>query len=153
MRKREDAQEGRRRLFLQNVRQKQEDQKWVRRGGENELLKLEWQRLNREFKQAKESDIEGFIRIEDFENEPYVDEQAEDGMEDIDSMMVDALEQEEQAQIEALAALHSGESQTSQSRPESMHFSDEDYDDLFMELLSAQEQNKQTSSHQDVEML
>lgn len=35
--KREDKQETRRRLFLQNVRQRADDKKWERRGGENEV--------------------------------------------------------------------------------------------------------------------
>jgi len=37
VKRREDAQEGRRRLFLQNVRQRTEDQKWERRGGGDEV--------------------------------------------------------------------------------------------------------------------
>jgi hypothetical protein len=37
VKRREDAQDGRRRLFLQNVRQRQEDEKWEKRGGENEV--------------------------------------------------------------------------------------------------------------------
>ncbi|KAK4451860.1 hypothetical protein QBC34DRAFT_399745 [Podospora aff. communis PSN243] len=150
VRKREDAQEGRRRLFLQNVRQRQEDQKWEKRGGEEQLLKLEWSRLNRELLQAKESDIEGFVRIEDIENEIPVEQP-----EDID-MMLDALEQEEQAELEALLASlpseGSEQTQTSGSRPDSMHFSDdEDYDSLFMELISEQENVLPTNSD-DVEM-
>lgn len=39
VKRREDAQDGRRRLFLQNVRQRQEDEKWEKRGGENEVRK------------------------------------------------------------------------------------------------------------------
>ena len=35
--KREDKQETRRRLFLQTVRQRADDKKWERRGGENEV--------------------------------------------------------------------------------------------------------------------
>ncbi|KAK0627014.1 hypothetical protein B0T14DRAFT_423773 [Immersiella caudata] len=151
VRKREDAQEGRRRLFLQNVRQRQEDQKWEKRGGEDQLLKLEWSRLNRELRQAKESDIDGFVRIEDID-----DELPNEQPDDIDAMMLDALEQEEQAELEALLASlpseGSAQAQTSPSRPESMHFSDdEDYDSLFMELISEQANDQPTSSG-DVEM-
>ncbi|KAK3351932.1 hypothetical protein B0H65DRAFT_140204 [Neurospora tetraspora] len=47
--------EDRRRLFLQNVRQRADDKAWERRGGENELLKLEWLRFNRELRLAKEA--------------------------------------------------------------------------------------------------
>jgi hypothetical protein len=116
-----------------------------------QLLKLEWSRLNQELRQAKESDIEGFVRIEDIENEPPAEQP-----EDIDAMMLDALEQEEQAELEALLASlpsqGSERTQTSQNRPESMHFSDdEDYDSLFMELISEQENVPPTNSD-DVEM-
>ncbi|KAK0651577.1 hypothetical protein B0T16DRAFT_489571 [Cercophora newfieldiana] len=152
VKRREDAQEGRRRLFLQNVRQRQEDQKWEKRGGDNELLKLEWWRLNRELRQAKESDIEGFVRVEDIEDEHPIDQQAELET-DFDSMMLDAMEQEEQAELEALLESLPSETQTSPSRPESMHFSDdEDYDSLFMELLSAQQNSQPTTGSDDVEM-
>jgi hypothetical protein len=37
LRRREDAQETRRRLFFQNVRQRQEDKRWEMRGGEDEV--------------------------------------------------------------------------------------------------------------------
>ncbi len=37
--KRDDAREGRRKLFLNNVRQRAEDKKWERRGGENEVCR------------------------------------------------------------------------------------------------------------------
>jgi len=40
VKRREDAQEGRRKLFLQNVRQRAEDQKWEKRGGDNEVYLL-----------------------------------------------------------------------------------------------------------------
>ena len=139
-------------MFLQNVRQRAEDQKWEKRGGENELLKLEWWRLNRELQQAKESDIEGFVRVEEIEDEPPLDLQREPEMVDIDSMMLDAMEQEEQAEIDALLASLPSETRTSHSRPESMHFDDEDYDSIFMELLSAQQNNQLTAALDDVEM-
>ncbi|KAJ4414781.1 hypothetical protein N0V85_003001 [Neurospora sp. IMI 360204] len=47
--------DDRRRLFLHNVRQRADDKAWERRGGENELLKLEWLRFNRELRLAKEA--------------------------------------------------------------------------------------------------
>lgn len=37
LKRREDAQEGRRRLFFQNVRQRQDDKRWEMRGGEDEV--------------------------------------------------------------------------------------------------------------------
>jgi hypothetical protein len=71
----------------------------------------------------------------------------------MDSMMVDAMEQQEQAEIDALLALASQPTETasSRSRSESMYFSDdEDYDSIFMELISAK-QSDQTMS-EDVDM-
>lgn len=40
LKRREDAQESRRRLFLQNVRQRAEDKRWEMRGGEEEVRLL-----------------------------------------------------------------------------------------------------------------
>jgi len=71
----------------------------------------------------------------------------------MDSMMVDAMEQQEQAEIDALLALASQPTETAslRSRPESMYFSDdEDYDSIFMELISAK-RSDQTMS-EDVDM-
>lgn len=116
-----------------------------------QLLKLEWWRLNRELQQAKESDIEGFIRVEDIEDEPPIDQQAKMEM-DFDSML-DAMEQGEQAELEALLESLPSEAQTLPNRPESMHFSDdEDYDKLFMELLSTQPNEQPTTDSDDVDM-
>ncbi|KAK3359042.1 hypothetical protein B0T25DRAFT_514659 [Lasiosphaeria hispida] len=150
IKRREDAQESRRRLFLQNVRQRAEDQKWENRGGENELLKLEWFRLNRELQQAKESDIEGFVREEEIEDEPLPLPQWGNYSEPVaehDSMMLDAIEQEEQAELDALLSSFPAENtETSdQTRPNSAHFDDDDYDSLFTDFLS-------TQHSQDVDM-
>ncbi len=40
LKKREDAQEGRRRLFFANVRQRQDDRRWEMRGGGDEVRQL-----------------------------------------------------------------------------------------------------------------
>lgn len=92
------------------------------------------------------------MRVEEIDDEPPLDLQGGPDMVDIDSMMLDAMEQEEQAEIDALLASLPSETQPSPSRPESMHFDDEDYDSIFMELLSAQQNNQPTAAHDDIEM-
>ncbi|KAM7203768.1 hypothetical protein V8F33_002083 [Rhypophila sp. PSN 637] len=158
--KREDKQETRRRLFLQNVRQRQDDKKWERRGGENELLKLEWARWNREYRQAKDSDLEGFVMEEEIEDEPQLyQEAATAGQQDfdLDAMMLDTIEQEEQAELDALLAALPDvtTSQTRSSSPALTIYSDDDYDAIFMDLIASQsepESAQVASSQQDVEM-
>ncbi|KAK3328352.1 hypothetical protein B0T19DRAFT_424272 [Cercophora scortea] len=161
--KREDAQDGRRRLFLNNVRQRADEKKWERRGGENELLKLEWQRLNRELRSAKDSDLEGVVMEDEIEDEPQLRALRQElvgvdrGMDvdvDADAMMVDAIEQQEQAEIDALLLSIPFDTPSSQARPDSpQHFSDdEDYDSIFLGLLSSQQSEQALTLSQDVEM-
>lgn len=120
-----------------------------------QLLKLEWTRLNRELRQAKESDIAGFITEEDLEDEPVPQEPE---MGDADSMMLDEIEQQEQAEIEAL--LEALPTQPAAPREDNYndqgHFAqfsdDDDYDALFMELASSGQNGQQGSFGDDVEM-
>ncbi|KAK3685764.1 hypothetical protein B0T22DRAFT_229156 [Podospora appendiculata] len=161
--KREDVQDGRRRLFLNNVRQRADEKKWERRGGENELLKLEWQRLNRELRSAKNSDLEGVVMEEEIEDEPQLHALRQElaGVDrdmdmdvDADAMMVDAIEQQEQAEIDALLLSIPLDTTSSQARPDSpQHFSDDDdYDSIFMDLLSSQRSEQAFTLSQDVDM-
>jgi hypothetical protein len=109
-----------------------------------QLLKLEWTRLNRELRQAKDSDIEGIIREEDLEDEPITQEPE---MEDLDSMMLDEIEQQEQAEMEAMlealpthpaAAPRHDNHDNHDNQGNFVQFSDDDdYDALFMELASS----------------
>ncbi|KAK1760612.1 hypothetical protein QBC47DRAFT_367668 [Echria macrotheca] len=147
IKKREEAQESRRRLFLQNVRQRADDRKWEQRGGENEILKLEWTRLNRELQQAKESAADCFIREEEIDDEPVPE------LDDADSMMLDEIIREEEAEIDALlSALPIETEQSDEKAPGSSQFSDDEYDDLFMEYLSSEVEGSQMVLSQDVDM-
>jgi hypothetical protein len=120
-----------------------------------QLLKLEWTRLNRELRQAKESDIAGFIHEEDLEDEPAPQEPE---MKDVDSMMLDEIEQQEQAEMEAL--LEALPTQPAAPREDNYedqaHFAqfsdDDDYDALFMELAESGHNGQQGSFGGDVEM-
>ncbi|KAH8893260.1 hypothetical protein GQ53DRAFT_745503 [Thozetella sp. PMI_491] len=151
--KRDDAREGRRMLFLNNVRQRAEDQKWERRGGENELLRLEWTRLTRELHQAKDTDSEGFVQDSDLEEAWQLQGNLSPRIEvDMDAQMVDALEQEEAAELDALVSSLPQPS-SSQSDPGSSFFSDDDdYDALFNDLVEHANDPYMAAS-QDIEML
>ncbi|KUI58572.1 hypothetical protein VP1G_05820 [Cytospora mali] len=168
--KREVAQEGRRKLFLKNVRQRAEDKRWEMRGGEQELLKLEWFSLNKDLRQAKNADLDGIMFESDIEEAARVREEAlsrplaaireaPEPNPAADEMMVDALEQEQLVELEALEALAASvpdgpideqpqwQQQRSQKPPDSPHWSDDDdYDELFMDYLS-QEQQNQSQAH------
>lgn len=75
---------------------------------------------------------------------------------DIDSMMLDEIEQQEEAELDALF-LALPEMSSSQTRPESPHLysDDDDYDKIFMDFISSQsEESSQQIAHSqgDVEM-
>jgi len=154
MQKRESAQDSRRRLFLKNVRQRADDQKWARRGVDQELLKLEWWSLNRELRQAKNSDMEGF----------FSDAEIEDAIQSYnpsivtpevgqDEMLVDAMAQEEEAELDALISSIAQPPPSDSARPGTPYLpDDEDYDALFMRLLS-QEDDQGITSSGDIDML
>ncbi|KAI0156859.1 hypothetical protein GGR57DRAFT_491361 [Xylariaceae sp. FL1272] len=145
---REKAQEGRRSLFLKNVRQRSDQKKWEQRGGDQEALMREWNVINKQRRQEKDSDIDGIV--------------FEDGLEDIreevdeepDDMMVDSMAKDEEAEMDAmLSLLESNSSQQGQSRPDSIYGSDdEDYDALFMDIMDQQEVNSgfHTSNDMDI---
>ena len=103
-----------------------------------QLLKLEWTRLNRELRQAKDSDIEGIICEEDLEDEPITQEPE---MEDLDSMMLDEIEQQEQAEMDAMLEALPTQPTTAPRHDNQANFApfsdDDDYDALFMELASS----------------
>ncbi|KAK5663029.1 hypothetical protein OQA88_6444 [Cercophora sp. LCS_1] len=147
VKRREDAQECRRKLFLQNVQQRRETQRWENRGGETELLRLEWARLKRELREAQESDASAFMREEELEDEPLLD------MIDEDSMMLDDIEREEQAQLDALLESMPETHMTEKGKQDIAQFSDEaDYDAIFEELLASEDVGITAAPSQDVEM-
>jgi hypothetical protein len=102
------------------------------------LLKLEWLRLNRELRQAKDADLDGFIADAEIDYEEELRrEHNQDHVPKADDVMVDALEQEEEAEIDALVSSLPSDMELSQVRPDSPHFSDDDdYDALFNEVMT-----------------
>ncbi|KAK3296792.1 uncharacterized protein B0H64DRAFT_390334 [Chaetomium fimeti] len=169
LKRREDAQEGRRRLFFQNVRQRQEDKRWEMRGGEDELLKLEWLRLTRERNQIKAAEGAQYLGMVDAdllaqeEEEMRMQAQQQQQQQqpprgyvdrDADAFMADTIAQQEEAELEALVS-------DMEEKRASAHFSDdEDYDGLFMDLIQQQQQQQRQENgaglgmgySQDVEM-
>ncbi|KAK3903836.1 hypothetical protein C8A05DRAFT_32414 [Staphylotrichum tortipilum] len=148
LKRREDAQEGRRRLFFQNVRQRQEDRRWEMRGGEDELLKLEHYRLTGEAALARAAetailclDAQQHADLVAREEEEVLRLQAQaqaqgQNHQDLDALMADAIAQQEAAELEALLELERG------SDIEGMEFEgdeEEDYDGLFREMIRREE--------------
>ncbi|KAI0402521.1 hypothetical protein F4802DRAFT_349591 [Xylaria palmicola] len=131
---REQAQESRRTLFLKNVRQRADDRKWDQRGGDQEALKLEWTVLNRRRKQEQDMDLDGIVYDNELED---ILESAHE-MQDADDMMVDAIAREEEAELDAMLSLldTSPPSQAPGPSQTSSLSDDEDYDALFIDILS-----------------
>ncbi|KAH7149542.1 hypothetical protein B0J13DRAFT_621390 [Dactylonectria estremocensis] len=144
IRRREDAQDGRRKLFLQNVRQKSEEKSWQRRDIEGQLLKSSWLadqgQLSRDAPEFSEADIEDAMSFQ--QEEPDI-------IEDDDMMVDDTMEEEE---LEAMLASYEEQSTSSSRRPPSTIMSDEDYDDIFAELVS-QEQHQPAFHHQSLDQM
>ncbi|KAI2624061.1 hypothetical protein GGS21DRAFT_493975 [Xylaria nigripes] len=135
---RDKAQESRRTLFLKNVYQRSEDKKWQLRGGDQEALKLEWNVLNKRRRQEKDTDLDGFVFDDELEDIPKNPQQVQ---QEADSIMVDVIAQQEEAELNAtLSSLTTGSFTQELGRSENNLLSDdEDYDALFLEMLSQQD--------------
>ncbi|KAI2618219.1 hypothetical protein GGR54DRAFT_640787 [Hypoxylon sp. NC1633] len=139
-----NIQESRRNLFLRNVRKRADDKNWERRGGDQEALKLEWSMLDKQRRDQKNADLDGMV-FED-EIEDISDIQRDEALRNPNDMMVDAIAQEEEEELNAMLSMF--EAQASQPPPTAPYSpalsDDEDYDSIFMDFLS-----KQDSSSQD----
>lgn len=126
VRKREEAQEGRRRLFLQNVRQNREDKAWQRRDIEGQFLKSSWLadrgQLSRDAPEVTEADIEDAMAFQ------------QNQMPEKDDMMID-----ETDELDAMVESYQQEQQTAAQRQPSPTLTDDEYDDLFAELAEREE--------------
>ncbi|KAK2038300.1 hypothetical protein LZ31DRAFT_559709 [Colletotrichum somersetense] len=157
VRKREEAQENRRKLFLQNVRQRANDRSYERRDMEGTLLKSDWDRDMRQRYYTKQLEGDALFSEADIEDAAAIaQERAQQIPNDADDMMVDAIAQEEQDELDALLLSYdqSSEPQYSAHSSQSMHTDasslsdDEDYDALFMNLLSQEGGDVDASSQQ-----
>ncbi|GKT60234.1 hypothetical protein ColTof4_00367 [Colletotrichum tofieldiae] len=159
VRKREEAQESRRKLFLQNVRQRADDRSYQRRDMEGTLLKSDWDRDMRYRYYAKQLEGDAMFSEADIDDAAAIaQERVQKTPDDVD-MMVDAIAQEEQDELDALLLSYDQSSepphpayssQTTQSDPFSLS-DDEDYDALFMNLVS-QEGSEPDASSQQMDM-
>ncbi|KAF9880891.1 hypothetical protein CkaCkLH20_01933 [Colletotrichum karsti] len=154
VRRREDVQENRRKAFLQNVRQRQDDKTYQRRDMEGTLLKSDWDRDVRRRFQAKQLEGDAIYSEADIEDAAALPQnQVQQFPNDVDDMMVDAIAQEEQQELDALLSSYSQSSSaqpSSQTDPYNLS-DDEDYDELFMSLVSAGSSQPDASS-QDMDM-
>ncbi|RYP53843.1 hypothetical protein DL768_001294 [Monosporascus sp. mg162] len=154
---RENMQDSRRKLFLKNVRQRADDKTWQRRGGDQEALKLEWSLLDRRRREMKNSDIDGLVFEDEIDDIPELHAEAPGPAQEADEMMVDAVMQEEEQELEAMLSMLEAQSSSQvPARPDMPSLSDDDdYDSIFMDLLSQQQQRSSSpdlvlSGHMDI---
>ncbi|KAK0671746.1 hypothetical protein QBC41DRAFT_269607 [Cercophora samala] len=161
VKKRHDAQDSRRRLFLNNVRQRQEDKKFQQRGGQDEIARLEFNRLQNERLAYldRERAKNPYALWEQELEEEYRNLQSQQRQiqhQNPDDMMLDALEEAEMAEIAQAEALLHQENNSSRYTNQDDSFDDEeDWDELFMEAIQTSQQHQVQGQHgggQDVEM-
>lgn len=109
-----------------------------------QLLKLEWFSLNKDLQQAKNADLEGLVFDSDIEDAARLREESLPAQrsDDPNDMMLDALEQEQEAEIEYFMSSNPTHEQSTDGirTKDPSHWSDdEDYDALFMDLLSQEQ--------------
>ncbi|KAI0393265.1 hypothetical protein F5Y17DRAFT_314372 [Xylariaceae sp. FL0594] len=135
---REKSQENRRTLFMKNVRQRADDRMWEKRGGDQEVLILEWKAMNRKVRDKIATDLDGVLFEEDIDDIPV---HAEKLQPEVDDKMVDVLAQEEEEELNAMLSLLDPTS----SAPGTVQLGtpslsdDEDYDSLFIDILKEEE--------------
>ncbi|RFU72792.1 hypothetical protein TARUN_9473 [Trichoderma arundinaceum] len=147
IRKREEVQEQRRKNFLQNVRQKAEDRSWQRRDIEGQFLKTNWLanvgRLSHDAPSFSEADIEDAMAFSQENVHPQMDE----------DMIPEELVEEEHmlTSYEEEVMAHHG------SRLPTLAEENDEYDDIFAELISQesqfsqQRQSSQPSNQMDID--
>ncbi|ROT41244.1 hypothetical protein SODALDRAFT_330968 [Sodiomyces alkalinus F11] len=161
--RREEAQESRRKLFLQNVRQRADDRTYQRRDVEGKLLKSSWDREMRQRILTKRMEGDAFFSEADIDDaaEILIQERQREDVGQVrqsdanaDEMMVDEIALQEERELEALLMSYDErpagqQSQDVVQRPDPPSLSDdEDYDAIFMELASGSEGTDLVSSQQ-----
>ncbi|KAG5982750.1 hypothetical protein E4U55_001402 [Claviceps digitariae] len=140
LRKREDVQESRRRNFFHNVRQKAEDKAWQRRDIEGQFLKNSFLadigRLSHDAPGLSETDLEDAMTVHEETHRQDNDM--------LDDCPQEAEEDDDHDDFEAMVASFEEQMSHSQDRgrqrPSSPSLSDEDYDDIFAELIAQEGQ-------------
>jgi hypothetical protein len=98
-------------------------------------LKVEWLELNRHLRREKENEAQGQVSEADVEDAEYFEPQddafqAEEG----ELLMLDAMEQDEEMEIEQALTESQQQPADEPSRPPSVYADEEEYDQLFAEL-------------------
>ncbi|KAL7918363.1 hypothetical protein ACQKWADRAFT_304250 [Trichoderma austrokoningii] len=139
VKRREELQEQRRKSFLQNVRQKAEERSWQRRDIEGQFLKTSWLanvgRLSHDAPSFSDVDIEDAAT---FSPEMATSQMDED-------MIPEELMDEEQllsSYEEEIMAAQRG------SRLPALAEEDDEYDDIFAELISQEREQQHSHQHQ-----
>lgn len=113
--------------------------------------------MSRDLTQAKSADLEGVVSEAEIEDATQLQEQLQEQLPqeerpaEMDDMMVDVLEHEAQAELDALISSIPAEPSSSDRimRPDSPQWSDdEDYDALFMDFISQEDTQGIVSSGQ-----
>ncbi|KAM0251682.1 hypothetical protein ACHAQJ_008051 [Trichoderma viride] len=138
MKRREEVQEQRRRSFLQNVRQKTEDKSWQRRDIEGQFLKTNWLanvgRLSHDAPSFSDADIEDAMAF---------------SPETAQSQMDEDMIPEELVEEEHMLTSYEEEVMANQgSRLPMLPEENDEYDDIFAELISQERQFSQQQQHQ-----
>ncbi|KAF7563006.1 hypothetical protein G7046_g1121 [Stylonectria norvegica] len=141
VRKREEVYDGRRRLFLQNVRQKSDDKAWQRRDIEGQFLKTNWLedqgQLSHDAPDFSEADIDDAAAFLEEGPQPQDDDMM------LDDILADEFTCKNEEELYSEAA----------RRPPSPALSDEEFefDDVFAELILKEQLKEQWQNylHQD----
>lgn len=105
------------------------------------MLRLEWAALDRRRREQKATDIDGLVLEGELDDIPEPPNGTEPAPEAADEMMVDIIEQQEEAELDAMVESYGVQHFSDPpTRPDSPSLSDgDDYDSLFMDLLSQQQ--------------
>ncbi|KAL2202723.1 hypothetical protein CC79DRAFT_1372878 [Sarocladium strictum] len=140
VKKREEAQEARRTSFLQSVRRKAEDKAWQRRDIEGHFLKTSWladrDQLARDAPTLTDADLEDAMTHDDEQMQPEVED---------DTMMDDGPGDDD---LDAMLASYEQDASTLQ-RLKSPSYSDDEYDDIFEDLMSHEQAHPSQGSQPD----
>ncbi|TVY26688.1 hypothetical protein LHYA1_G004129 [Lachnellula hyalina] len=125
--------ETRRKLFLQKVRGAAEEKRWTARGGDEEVMRVLWEREERERRVRERvlADGSGFGDV-DVEEE-----------ESLDEIMAEEVAVAEQAEVEALVG--------DWVREREFGSDEEDWDEVFLEMLSQEGKKQQEGQMQGQE--
>lgn len=114
-----------------------------------QTLKLEWSILDRQRREQKNADIDGIVFEDELDDILELQRPQMEQQQDPDEMMVDAMVQEEEEELNAmLSMLETHSSQARGGKAPSTLSDDDDYDDLFIDFLSQQGQTSQNANQQ-----